>query len=1328
MTAVVGVSLSLALAALRPEGFGALAWAVGDARTGVAPGASAGTSTTVAPPSGATRRKVLEGYGRLPLSFEPNQGQVAAPVKFLSRGHGYTLFLTGNEAVLVLPDGRKRAATQDEIANSILRMKLLGANPEPAVSGDEQLPGKSNYLIGPDRSKWHTDIANYGKVRYSSVYPGIDLVYYGHQGRLEYDFVLAPGADPRDISLGFAGADKVAVDKQTGDLVLKTGAREVRFRKPVVYQQAATGAAKVPVIGRFRLKHGRVNFDLGRYDRRRGLVIDPGLTYSTFLGGDNTDVGYGIAVNSSGDAYIAGYTLSSDFPVMSGHPYNGGGDSFVTQMNSTGTALVYSTCIGGSGEDLATAIALDGQGYAYVAGQTNSYSSGTTTGFPVTTGAFQTTCTGCASGDLDGFVYKLNRNGSGLTYATYLGGSTTTEPLGVGLDLAYNVYVGGLTASTDFPVTSGVFQPAYGGGSSDGFVTKLNSTGTALVWSSFIGGTSSDQVNGIVLDTSGDVYVTGETASSAGFPITTGAFQPAYGGGAADAFVAEINSLGTGLVYSSYLGGSGTDSGAGLVVDGGGNTYVVGNTTSSNFPVTSGVFQTTCSSCGAGLSDAFVTKVAYLGQSLVYSTYLGGSGTDIGYGIALDSLGYAFVTGSTTSTNFPVTAGAFQTECGTDGTCNGGLSDGFITGLNPRGTALSYSTYLGGDNLDQGLAITLDSSGYGYVTGSTASPDFPVTSGAYKTTCGSNSECNGTTDAFVTKLNLNPPGGVTSGPDFDGDGKADISIWRPDTGTWWIIPSDGSPSYSKVWGETGDIPQAQDFDGDGETDYGIWRPSDGTWYIVLSSNPNSPVDTAWGAPGDVPVAADYTGDGKADIAVWRPSNGTFYVTPTGGGPTITQQWGEAGDIPVPGDYDGDGIVDFAVFRPSNGTWYYIASSTGQHVSIQWGAPGVIPVQGDYNGDGKTDFAYWQPSNATWNIMYSGGGTLSPAPVWGALGDIPAVGDYDGDRINDFAVFRPSTGQFIISYSSGIPPTTTSWGECGDLPTNRLPSMYWKNKHIANFDGDRETDIGVFRPSNGTWYVIPSSSPNTSKTQQFGLTGDVIAPGDYDGDGKTDYAVWRPSNSTWYVLLSSTGKTVSQPWGTTGDIAVPGDYDGDGKTDYAIWRPSTATWWVILSSTGQIVSQKLGLTGDVPVPADYDGDGKTDYAVWQPSNGTWYIIYSSTGTTVTETLGMSTDIPVPGDYDGDTKADITVFRPSNATWYSWYSSTGQEVITQWGETGDIPVAKDYDGDEKTDVAVFRPSDGSWYIIPSANPTFTIYKVWGLSTDVPVNEPTGQVTGQ
>ncbi len=552
---------------------------------------------------------------------------------------------------------------------------------------------------------------------------------------------------------------------------------------------------------------------------------------------------------------------------------------------------------------------------------------------------------------------------------------------------------------------------------------------------------------------------------------------------------------------------------------------------------------------------------------------------------------------------------------------------------------------------------------------------------------------------------------------FDGGAAGDLTLWRPDTTTWYVKPASGAPVKTVLEGLPGDLPVTGDFDGDGKSDYGLWRPSNGTWYIILSST-GKMIMQQWGVSGDIPVASDYDGDGKTDFAIWRPSNATFYVIPSGGGPDIIKQWGAVSDVPVIGDYDGDGKADFATWRPSTGTWY-VSLSGGGTLTQPWGIPGDIPVESDYDGDGMTDYAVWRPSNGTWYIMLSSTGKMVEQQ-WGILGDIPVVGDYNNDGKADYAVFRPSNATWYVTYSSGG-ESTTQWGATGDIPATHLASVIRRDRHIANFDGDRKTDMAVWRPSTGTWWVIDSSTGLYTQ-QLWGLSGDIIVPGDYDGDGKTDYAIFRPSTGTWWVLLSSTGKIVTQPFGMSGDIPVPGDYDGDGKTDYAIWRPSTGTWWVLLSSTGKTVSQPLGISGDIPVPADYDGDGKTDYAVWRPSSGTWYLIDSSTGLSVNQVWGKSGDIPVPGDYDGDMRADYTVFRPSNGTWYTIESSTGSIITTPFGQNGDIPVAKDYDGDEKTDIAIWRPSTATWYILQSSNGQWVI-KQWGASTDVPVNEPTG-----
>jgi uncharacterized repeat protein (TIGR03803 family) len=664
------------------------------------------------------------------------------------------------------------------------------------------------------------------------------------------------------------------------------------------------------------------------------------------------------------------------------------------------------------------------------------------------------------------------------------------------------------------------------------------------------------------------------------------------------------------------------------------------------------------------------------------------------------------------------TAACFDSGCGTIFSLS--LDLGPFVSPEPTSGTVGSSVVILGTDLTGATSVTFNGLAAAFTVVSTseiiATVPVGATSGEIKVTTPGGTFLSNV--AFeVTSIPLADSPTLTT--DFFGDGKGDVGIWRPSNGTWYILSNDGGENLTQAWGLPGDVPVPGDYYGVGKDAFAVWRPSNGTWY-VLANNGGQNTTEVFGLPDDVPVPADYDGDGKTDIALWRPSNGTFYVILSSTGQTVTKQWGLPGDIPVIGDYDGDDKADYAIFRPSNGTWYISYSSTGQTVTTAFGLPGDIPVEGDYENDGKTDLAIWRASTATFYVLQgSTGKTVSQQ--WGAPGDIPVVGDYNGDGINDYAVFRPSNGTWYIDYSGGG-GATTQWGLTGDVPASHLASIFRRDKHIANYDGDRKTDIGIWRPSNGTYYVIDSST-GKSVTTQWGENGDEIVPGDYDGDGKTDYAIWRPSNQTWYVSYSTSGKEVTQVLGASGDIPVPGDYDGDGKTDYAVWQPSDGTFTVILSSTGKTITQAWGENGDIPVPGDYDGDGRTDYAIWRPSSATFYVILSSTGKSVSQQWGVSTDIPVPGDYDGDTKTDYTIFRPSNGTWYTLQSSNGKTVTTVFGLNGDIPVAKDYDGDEKTDIAIFRPSNGTWYILQSTNGKTTT-TAWGLSTDVPVNRPTGQ----
>ncbi|MGH2359940.1 MAG: SBBP repeat-containing protein [bacterium] len=705
-------------------------------------------------------------YASLPLSFEANRGQTDRNVMFLSRGRGYTLFLTPTEAVLVLRKSstvsNQRAVSSGRLTPSfsspsqgegrgggaVLRMRLAGANASPLVEGSDELPGKSHYFIGNNPAKWHTHVPTYARVAYRSIYPGIDLVYYGNRSELEYDFVIAPGADPSAITWAFHGARKVSIDDE-GDAVLDTGGGALRLKKPVMYQER--NGVNTAVEGHYVLKRQhQLAFHVESYDGSRPLIIDPTLIYSTYLGGTGNDSGNGIVIDAAGNAYVTGSTEAPGLPTACTAPdcpafdttLSGPGDAFVTKFNPTGTApLVYSTYLGGNGTDVGNGLAIDAAGNAYVTGSTGS------TDFP--TACTPTPCTPFASTSNtlpDAFVTKLNPTGTApLVYSTYLGGNSNDSGSSIAVNIPGNAYVTGTTLSSDFPTTAGVFQTGLAG-SQDVFVTKVNPSGTApLVYSTYLGGTAvglgNEVANSLAIDGGGNAYITGSTTSS-NFPTgCTPACVPfdATANGARDAFVTKLNPTATSpLVYSTYLGGTGDDSGNGIVVDAAGNAYVTGSTGSTNFPTTVGVFQPSASQLG----DAFVTKVNSTGTApLVYSTYLGGNGADVANSLAVDDTsGNAFVTGNTTSTNFPTAGSPFQIS-------NAGLGDAFVSQLNATATApLVYSTYLGGNGSDIANSLVIDTAGNAYVTGSTASTNFPTTAGVFQTSSG------GATDAFVAKI------------------------------------------------------------------------------------------------------------------------------------------------------------------------------------------------------------------------------------------------------------------------------------------------------------------------------------------------------------------------------------------------------------------------------------------------------------------------------------------------------------------------------------------------------------------------------------------------
>jgi len=711
-------------------------------------------------PDAATRARIDHSYGKLPLQFEANQGQQPAQVKFLSRGRDYTVFLTPDGATLSLRKLRPEVnfdkpglpATELRLeAASDLRLKLEGANPKVTLTGADPLPGRMNYFIGNNPAKWRTDVSTYGKVRYAHVYPGIDLVFYGNQRHLEYDFVLSPGAAPDAIRLAVEGADRTLVDDATGDLVLQTGSQEIRFHKPLVYQPETDSAPRQELSGQFRVTKNHVSFALARYDHARTVVVDPVLAYSTFLGGSDEDLAYAVAIDKQGNAYITGSTCSANFPTTTGsydpvQPPHGSGtycndgvsqtgsDVYVTKLNPSGSALVYSTYLGGSYQDYGRGIAVDSAGDAYVAGGTVSAD------FPVTNSSF------CAP--------------------------VLVEVGNCGFEEESTCQGGGAPNSLSF----------------GSFITKLNPAGSALLWSTFIGGTGNDNITAMTVDSSGDVYVAANATSSPYYPglcpgnpevnfywPTTSNGWATYpnptGGGFQTTFhqaFSKVSSDGSTLLYSTLFyspeGNSGNwDEATSIAVDNSGKAYIGGFGNATGFPTSLNAFQPTCASCANNSQyDGFVIAFdpSQSGAaSLVYSTYLGGNGYgnngqnncggDQVYGVSVDSNDNAYVTGSACSADFPTTTGAYQTIDPKPTNCINSSANAFLTKLNSTGTALDYSTFLNGTTCDEaavGYGVSVNASGDVFVTGTTADSAFPTVNPLFPSSSYGNS-------AFVTEFN-----------------------------------------------------------------------------------------------------------------------------------------------------------------------------------------------------------------------------------------------------------------------------------------------------------------------------------------------------------------------------------------------------------------------------------------------------------------------------------------------------------------------------------------------------------------------------------------------
>jgi hypothetical protein len=966
----------------------------------------------------------------LPLSFEPNVGQAAADVQFVARGAAHDAWLTERGAVLRLHRGSY--ARSPHASGAVIGIRPLGSTPCAAPEALHPLPGTVNYFVGEDRARWRSGVPTYGAVRCADVYRGVDLVWYGNERQLEYDFVLAPGASVARVQLQFDGIVRLSKARD-GSLVLVTPAGDVVQRKPIAYQLVDGERRSVEV--RYRvLGKERVGFEAARYDARRPLVIDPVLVVSTYMGGGSPDRAFAMSVDASGHAYVTGYSYGG-FPTTPGAYQSNAasGASFVAKLNAAGTALVYSTYFGAG----IAGVAVDAAGNAYVTGSTSG-------GLPTTPGAYQTSYGGGLSG---AFVAKLNASGTALVYSTYLGGALDDHGAGIAVDANGNAHVTG-SAKGGFPTTPGAYQTTLGGasGNDDIFVTKLNAAGTALVYSTYVGGYFTEVGSAIAVDAAGNAYVTGLADYT--LPTTPGSAQPGSGGGHADAFVVKLNSSGTALVYSTFIGGSGYEFGRAIAVDAAGAAYVTGETwdnfrPGSGFPTTVGAYQP---AFGGGSSDAFVTKVNANGNAFAYSTHLGGTGADESHGIAVDRGGRAYVVG-TTSGGFPTTPGAPQPNFG-------GVADGFMTKLDASGSALVVSTYLGGTNVDEARAVGLDRAGNAYVAGF-AEAGFPTLPGAYQANYG------GQTDAFLAKFST----GFQAGNDFSGDVRSDL-LWR-----------NAANGETQAWLMNG---------------------------VAATSTATLLTDPAWSPEH----TGDFDGDGRADL-VWRNAstgetaiwlmNGTSFVD--GAVILASPQW----RVTRVGDFNGDGRSDLVWHNGASGEtaiWLMNGKAFIGGSVVLVHADWAVTHVADFDGDGRSDLVWRNATTGQTALWLMNGASLAGGSIVLASLDwsVTHTGDFNGDGKHDLVWRNATTGQTAIWLMNGA---TMAGGAV------ILADPQWAVTHVADFDGDGRADL-VWRnagtASTALW-VMDGSAMKGGAVVLSGSNWAVTRTDDYNGDGQADL-VWR----------------------------------------------------------------------------------------------------------------------------------------------------------------------------------------------------------------------------
>jgi hypothetical protein len=1056
-------------------------------------GLKSGTSESIQSLS-ASSMKAEADFGRMPLYFIANRGQMDDRVAYYIQGKDKTLFFTSEGVTFVLtkPEPLKKGRETSNTRNLplckegqaseryVVKLDFVSARSDVRPVGEEKTEAVISYFKGKPE-EWKTGLPTYSRIIYKNLWPGIDLAYYGTVNRLKYEFIVHPGADPRTIRLAYRGADGMKVNEK-GQLEVRTRQGDLFDDSPVAYQEIGGKRASIPLayLVEEKSRDGSMGdsqkveaetrsysygFRVGEYDHSRPLILDPAvIIYCGYIGGSNIEYGNGIAVDSSGCAYITGYTGSTEdtFPDTVGPDltFNDGyEDAFVAKVKSDGTGLVYCGYIGGSGDERGNGIAVDTSGCAYITGYTSSSQVSLPVGFPVTVGPDLT----FNGGYYDAFVAKVKANGTGLTYCGYIGGSGDDYGCGIAVDKLNYPYITGRTDSdqSSFPITTG---PNYQG-SGDAFVAEINSDGIGFYYCRYIGGYDQDEGYGIAVDSSYNAYIVGTTGSSESynFPVTVGPDLTLNGG--SDAFVAKVNSSGSTLFYCGYIGGSDTDVGYGIAVDSSGCAYVTGQTasTQATFPESVGPDLTF-----NGSWDAFAAKVKADGSGLVYCGYIGGSSDDYGQGIAVDSSGNAFITGYTWSTEstFPVTVGPDLTY---NDPGDSSFSDAFVAKVKASGIGLVYCGYIGGGGRDRGFAIAVDSLGSAYVTGVTTSDSttFPAKVGPDLSVGGY--------DAFVAKIYYFIKN------DFNGDGQEDI-LWRyygsgGKNAVWYMGYSGSSSIGLEPFAQTSGQKKAMD---------------------MFQGNPPEkiyvdPCEAEGLIYQEVEVKTQEMGEVEGVQILMDPTQ-TFK-----GLKELDKAMAKEGIVTMLGSK----IIGIAYLNPVT--------------DLNWQIVGT----GDFNGDGWPDILwrhYVSGYNAVW---YMKGATLIGSAylnaVTGLNWQIVGTGDFNGDGWSDILWrYYGSGGNNVVWYMKGAT-------RIGYAYLSAVTDLNWKIVATGDFNGDGWPDIlwrHYLGGNNTVWYMKGvTHTGSASLSAVTDLNWKIVGTGDFNGDGWPDI-LWRNylggNNTVWYM--------------------------------------------------------------------------------------------------------------------------------------------------------------------------------------------------------------------